>query len=114
MKIGAAKDNECIKKPDNDEDAAHPALRATFVVEAAKVRSSGRTTAAVYDWRVGTSISTRASRHNRRPAATGNDGAKGTAMRNRLEGRCVNTIVFTRPMRRASHAAPRCEVAFRT
>ena len=22
---------------------------------------------------------------------------------------CVNTIVLTRPMRRASHAAPRCE-----
>ena len=27
---------------------------------------------------------------------------------------CVNTIVFTSPIRRASHAAPRCDSAFST
>ena len=42
-----------------------------------------------------------------------NAGAKGTAIRNRLDGRWVKTIVFTRPMRRAGHAAPRWEQAFR-
>src|SRR5689334_5686984 len=107
MNIGAAKESERMNSPDKDEDAAQPALRATLVADAAKVRSSGLTTAAVYDCRVGTSISTRASRQSRSAAATGNVGAKGTAMRKRLDGRCVNTIVFTNPMRRASQAAPR-------
>ena len=31
-----------------------------------------------------------------------------------LEGRCVSTMVLTRPMRLAIHAAARCETTFRT
>ncbi len=47
MKIGAAKDIVRMNSPENDDEAAHPTFRATFVIEAANVRSSGRTTAAV-------------------------------------------------------------------
>jgi hypothetical protein len=47
MKIGAARETVFIKTPERDEDAAHPRFRATLVTAAAKVRSSGRTTAAV-------------------------------------------------------------------
>ena len=69
-------------------------------------------TAITYDCRVGASISTSDSRASSRAAAIGKLGARGTAIRNKLDGRWVNTIVFSRPIRFANHAAPRCEVAF--
>ena len=65
-----------------------------------------------YDWRVGTSISTSASRARNSAAAVAAVGAAGASIRNTLEGRCVNTIVFRSPMRLAIHAAARCETTF--
>ncbi|TPW01378.1 MAG: hypothetical protein FD124_3724, partial [Alphaproteobacteria bacterium] len=76
------------------------------------MRSSGRTIAMTYDWRVGTSISTRPSRSRNRIAAMAKVGASGTVSSNRLDGMWVNTMVFTSPMRAASQAAPRCDTAF--
>ena len=57
--------------------------------------------------RVGTSISTRASRARNRTAATAAVGAAGASIRNALDGRWVTTIVFSNPIRRAIHAAPK-------
>ena len=62
---------------------------------------------------MGTSISTSASRMSSSTAALAKLGASGTASRNKLEGRCVNTMVRTNPIRRASHAAPRWESALK-
>src|SRR5215813_1828787 len=42
------------------------------------------------------------------------EGASGTQMRKMLDGKCVKTIVFTRPMRLANHAAAKCDPAFNT
>ncbi|MFN8059553.1 MAG: hypothetical protein U0Q12_10340 [Vicinamibacterales bacterium] len=39
---------------------------------------------------------------------------RGATISKRLEGRCVHTIVFSNPMRRASQAAPTCDTAFNT
>src|SRR5215831_12922962 len=103
-----------MTSPATLEPTAQNTLRARLVSPLANVRSLGRTTAATKDCRVGTSISTSASRQRNSRIATLKVGAKGTAIRNRLEGKCVRTIVFTSPMRRASHAAPRCETALRT
>ena len=36
----------------------------------------------------------------------------GVAISSRLDGRCVSTIVFSSPMRFASHAAKTCDAAF--
>src|SRR5215831_5227320 len=103
-----------MTSPATLEPTAQNTLRARLVSPLANVRSLGRTTAATKDCRVGTSISTRASRQRNSRIATLKVGAKGTAIRNKLDGKCVKTIVFTSPMRRASHAAPRCDTALRT
>src|SRR2546430_287935 len=107
MTKGAEKATFCIKKPATDEPTAQKILRARFAMPLANVRSLGRTTAATYDWRVGTSISTSASRHRNSTIATFNEGANAAATRNKLGGRGVKTIVFTSPMRRATPAAAR-------
>src|SRR6266581_4360075 len=112
MTKGAEKATFCIKKPATDEPTAQKILRARFAMPLANVRSLGRTTAETYDWRVGTSISTSASRHRNSTIATFNEGANAVATKNMLEGKCVKTMVFTSPMRRANHAAPRWEAAF--
>src|SRR5262249_38508056 len=52
------------------------------------------------------------SRSRNSTAATGKVGANATVTSRRLEGMWVKTIVFTRPIRFASHAAPRCDAAF--
>jgi hypothetical protein len=44
-------------------------------------------------------------------AAVSKFGMNGTVSSSRLDGMCVNTMVFTSPMRRASQAAARCEPA---
>src|SRR5262249_14758583 len=51
-------------------------------------------------------------RRRKSPAATAKVGAKGTVRSRRLEGRCVKTIVRTRPIREAIHAAAKCEAVF--
>src|SRR5687768_188392 len=114
MISGPAKATYCMTRPATDGPIAQAVLRVTFVTPLANVRSDGWTTAMTYDCRVGTSISTNASRARKTAAASGADGDAGAAIRKRLEGRCVQTIVFSKPMRRASHAATRCETAFNT
>src|SRR6185503_14162950 len=58
-----------------------------------------------YEERVGTSIWESAARTSSRPSAHSTDGAKAAAIRHRLEGMCVNTIVLMRPMRAPIQAA---------
>src|SRR5215208_8352903 len=105
MNNGAASVRFCITTPPSNGPTAHPAFRVTFVMPLAYVRAEGGTTAMTYDWRVGTSISTSASRNRKRVAATVTVGAAGASIRKRLDGRCVHTIVFNSPIRRANEAA---------
>src|SRR6266852_5937637 len=104
MNNGPAIATRSMTTPASDGPTAHATLRLTFVTLLASVRSPGRTIAITYDWRVGTSISTNASRARNSVAATVALAAAGAAIRKRLDGRCVSTIVFTRPIRLAIHA----------
>ena len=81
----------------------------SYLVAAA--RSAGGTTATTYEPRVGTSICDSALRASSNTNASGRLGMNGTSNNRTLEGRWVNTIVFTRPMRCASRAATRYEPA---
>ena len=63
----------------------------------------------VYDWRVGTSICEMLKRASSTIIARGRLGMSGTIMRRILDGICVHTIVFTRPMRPATLAATSAE-----
>src|SRR5919108_5302686 len=94
--------------------AAIPALRLTLVAAAIALRSRGPTTAMVYDWLVGASIWTKKARTSQKSTASQASGRKGMAIKRRLEGMCVNTIVFTRPIRLASLAATHRETAVST
>ena len=78
---------------------------------AAAARSAGVTTAITYELRVGTSICERALRASSNAMTQPRLEANGTIRRSTLEGKCVNTIVLTRPMRRAIRAAIRYENA---
>ena len=84
-------------------------VRAMPVTPAAAERSSGSTTAIVYDCRVGTSICEMENRTSSTAIASDSVGMSGTSTRSTFEGRCVATIVFTSPMRRAIHAADSAE-----
>src|SRR5436309_15912885 len=87
--------------------------RGPAVTLAAAGRSSGVTTAITYDVRVGTSICDSAARISSSVSTIVRFGATAATMRQRLDGICVNTIVFTRPKRLASHAATGKENAAR-
>src|SRR6266508_1833162 len=97
---GAEKTKLCMTAPAIEDAPAQESVRVRLVIPLAYERSCGFTTAATYDCRVGTSISTNDSRTRNSTIAIFTLGAKGTAIRTRLEGKCVNTIVFTKPMRR--------------
>src|SRR5919108_3748325 len=114
MKSGVARPAYCITLPPIAGPTAHPALRATLVIPLAYVYADGGTTAMTYDWRVGTSISTSASLARNNAAARDSVGAVGASMSSMLDGKCVNTIVLTRPMRRAIQAAARCDTTLST
>src|SRR3954451_7770975 len=92
-------------QPDRSGAAADARLLGTEVTLAAAGRSSGCTNAITYDERVGTSICESKLRRTRRANAHQMLGANGTRARNRFEGRCVNTMVFTSPKRWASGTA---------
>src|SRR5215468_8956996 len=81
--------------------AAEARLRGTDVMLAAAGRSSGGTIAITYELRVGTSICESALR------------TKGIAIRHRLDGMWVRTIVLTRPIRFAMRTATRYDTAVR-
>src|SRR5437867_2333743 len=80
-------------------------VRATLVIPAVAVRSSGSTTAIVYDCRVGTSICEMLIRARKNATASRDVGASGTSISSRFDGRCENTIVFSRPKRSANQPA---------
>src|SRR5215469_11708676 len=88
-------------------------LRGAEVMLAATGRSAGVTTAITYDVRAGTSICERVLRMSSSAIAIPSVGAKGTSIKQTFDGRCVNTIVLTRPIRRASRTAMRYEKAER-
>src|SRR2546425_12850481 len=89
-------------------------LRGTEVMLAAAARSPGETTAITYELRVGTSIWDRALRASKRAITHPSAGANGTSNNKTLDGRWVNTIVLTRPIRPAIRAASRYEKAENT
>src|SRR5258707_3840353 len=80
-------------------------LRGTAVTLAAAGRSGGVTTAITYEVRVGTSICESAERTSNSPSTTRRLVENAARIRQRLEGMCVKTMVFTRPKRFASRAA---------
>src|SRR5262249_25885298 len=88
-------------------------LRGAAVIPAAADCSAGVTTAITYDVRVGTSICDSAARMSRNISTTGRLGTNAATIRQRFDGICVNTIVFTRPIRFAIRAATRYENALR-
>src|SRR5207248_6482428 len=90
------------------EPIAQHTFRATLVTALAKLLSVGATKAATYDCRVGTSISTRASRAKNRRIASFAEGANGTAISSKLEGKCVNTDPWQRiPVQSSAGQPPR-------
>src|SRR5450759_728824 len=110
-------------QPNDDRPSMYPArnglaaaarLRGTDVMLAAAGRSAGVTIAITYELRVGTSICDSALRTNSSAMTQLRSGMKGIATRHRLEGRWVNTMVLTRPMRLAMRTATRYESAVST
>src|SRR6185437_13824635 len=97
--------------PASAGESAAARLRGTAVTLAAAGRSAGSTTAMTYDERVGTSISDNRLRNTRQATASGNVGAHAARIRKTLDGRCVNTIVLTKPKRAASRAVTKYENA---
>src|SRR5688500_20219463 len=65
----------------------------------------------VYDWRVGTSICESKWRISNIATANSMVGINGTSNSKKFDGRCVNTIVFKSPKRRAIAGAARNESA---
>src|SRR5436309_3641454 len=96
--------------PTNKGLMAAPVVRAIPVIPAAAERSSARTTAIVYDCLVGTSIWLILNRTRRTKTASERLGINGTRMSRMLEGRCVTTIVLTRPNREAKREANNAEI----
>ena len=80
---------------------------------AAADRSSGSTTAIVYDCRVGTSIWLMLNRISSTATASSSVGMNGTRISSTFDGRCVNTIVRISPNRAASGPAASAETAAR-
>ncbi|KGS78034.1 putative lipoprotein [Burkholderia pseudomallei MSHR5596] len=86
-------------------------LRGTDVKPAAAGRSAGVTTAMTKAVRVGTSICESALRNSNSANVNGSEGAKAAPIRQTLDGICVNTIVFSRPILRDSGVAASWEPA---
>src|SRR3989304_6007259 len=96
--------------PVNEGEIAAPMERAILVTPEAAERSSGDTTAIVYDWRVGTSICEMLNRNSRTVTANGSVGMGGTRISSTFDGMCVKTIVLIRPILSASRTARKAEV----
>ncbi len=56
----------------------------------------------MYALRVGTSSCDKALRISSMNNVSGNDGMKAAAIRNKLDGMCVNTIVFREILKKTS------------
>src|SRR5215471_8731620 len=102
---GQPKPESVSSQPAIEGLMAEARLRGTEVTLAAAVRSAGVTTDSTYDVRVGTSICESALRTRSSATATQRLGAKGISIRQRFDGRCVNTMVLMRPKRFEMRAA---------
>src|SRR5919204_3426933 len=105
MKNGAENAPTLNATPAMAGEIALVVVRATLVMPAVAVRSSGSTTAIVYDCRVGTSICETLMRARKNATASRGVGASGTSMSSTFDGRCENTIVLSRPKRSANQPA---------
>src|SRR6185503_573506 len=94
--------------------AAAARLRGTAVALAAAGRSASLTTAIAYEERAGTSICPSMARTIRSATVSPSVGANAARIRHTLAGMCVNTIVFTSPIREPSQAATGNENAANT
>src|SRR4051812_18569214 len=92
---------------------AEARLRGTEVKLAAAGRSAGVTTLITNAPRAGTSICDSRLLASRHASTVSTLDASAAPMRNKLDGICVNTIVLTMPMRRASGPAASWEQADR-
>src|SRR5512146_401345 len=97
--------------PVRDGLIAEARLRGTAVKLAAAGRSAGVTTDITYALRAGTSICESALRASRSARARCRLDANAAAMRQRLAGMCVNTMVLISPNRLATAGAASCEAA---
>ncbi len=100
-----------IVAPEKRGAAACASARTLTVKPAAAARSSGATSAIVYACRVGTSICESRWRASSTAAALPKLGMKGTSSSSTFDGRCVKTIVWSRPKRSATRDAARNESA---
>src|SRR5436309_476015 len=105
------RDGRANRNPAKSGAIAAPVVRATPVMPAVADRSSGRTTAMVYDCLVGTSIWLILKRRKSSSVASVRLGMSGTRMSRIFEGRWVNTMVLTRPNRDASRDANSAEAS---
>src|SRR5712691_8486927 len=110
MTSGQPKLDRPSRYPDSSGLIPVARLRGTAVTLAAAGRSPGGTTAMTYELRVGTSICERALRASNSTIAGGRVGMNGTRASSTFDGRWVNTMVLTRPMRWARRAATRYEM----
>src|SRR6202521_2321840 len=111
MKNGALiREGRANINPTNKGLIAAPVVRATPVIPAAAERSSGLTTAIVYDCRVGTSIWLMLKRKSKTKTASLRFGISGTTISRMFEGRWVATMVLMRPKREASRDASSDEI----
>src|SRR5690349_4561884 len=104
---GHPKEDMLSRYPARNGPAADARLRGTVVMLAAAARSSGGTIAITYELRVGTSICERGLLASSKATAQLNEGMKGIRIKSRFAGRCVNTMVFTKPKRSAIRTAAR-------
>ena len=100
-------------KPVNIGEMDAPIERAMAVMPEAADRSSGSTTAIVYDWRVGTSIWEMLNRKSKSPMARGRVGINGTRINRIFDGMCVKTIVLISPILFAMRTASNAEMPAR-
>ena len=111
MTSGAAIAPAANITPVSEGLAAAARLRGTEVKLAAAGRSSGVTTLMTKAPRAGTSICESRLRASRQASVSCWLEANAAAIRKRLDGICVKTIVLIKPMRRASSGATSWEMA---
>src|SRR5512139_1638567 len=97
MKNGALiKAGTASNAPLSAGETSAPTERAMVVTPEAAERSSGSTTAIVYDWRVGTSICEMLKRSSSTSTANGKVGINGTRINKMFEGMWVKARVIHR------------------
>ena len=86
-------------------------VRTVLVIAAVDALSSASMMAFTYDCLVGTSIWEIDCLKNKNITAYSNVGARGTKIKKTLEGMCVITIVFNKPIRFANMGARKMDMA---